>query len=314
MSDELEAILRSVASGEISPEAAMKAIDEQKVKPATPPAPVPAPEPAAPASPSTSSTTAATGRPASGGPVFGTPPSRHAGGTPPISGTIGTVRVLGSYRAVQVVADPSVAQLYVTGPHRISQEGTTLVVSGTGPLDEPGPANRSGNLPGGFSFSDLPKTLTWARSWKEHQLLVRVNPELLVELEATGAEVKLNGLVGGLRVRVVASSLKAENLRGQLDLEAMSSSVKLSTVPLGESRIYVESSSARITLREGSDLRISGTNRMGRLQLPDRPVSTLPLEDQTTEAVVGSGRDLLKVEAVMSSVTVGAQVWDEVPS
>ncbi len=74
-----------------------------------------------------------------------------------------------------------------------------------------------------------------------------------------------------------------------------------------------ESSSARLTLLEGSDLRISGTNRMGRLQLPDRPVSTLPLDDQITESVVGGGRDLLRVEAVMSSVTVGTQVWDEVP-
>ncbi|MCD5350941.1 hypothetical protein [Kineosporia mesophila] len=287
MSDELEAILRSVASGEMSPEAAMKAMDEQKAQETsgTPEAPV--------------------------APSFGSP-AAQAGGTPPINGTIDTVRVLGSYRAVQVVADPTVAQLYVSGPHRINQEGSTLVVSGTGPLDER--ANRQGgNLLGGFSFSDLPKTLTWARSWKEHQLLVRVNPALLVELEATGAEVKLSGLVGGLKARVVASSLKADKLRGRLDVEAMSSSVKLSAVPLGESRFYAESSSARLTLLEGSDLRISGTNRMGRLQLPDQPVSTLPLDDQITQSVVGNGRDLLKIDAVMSSVTVGAQVWDEVP-
>ncbi|GAB3266233.1 hypothetical protein [Kineosporia babensis] len=298
MSDELEAILRSVASGEMSPEAAMKAMDEQKAR-----------EAQAAAAPS---------RPAPASPIFGSAksaPSFRAGGTPPVNGPITGIRVLGSYRSVQIVADPAVAQLYVTGSHRITQEGTTLIVSGTGPLDEPSadrPPN-SGNLFGNFSFSDLPKTITWARSWKEHQLEIRVNPELLVELETTGAEVKLNGLVGGLKARVVASSLKADKLRGPLDLEAVSSSVKVSAVPLGESRLTAESSSARLTLLEGSDLRISGSNRMGRLQLPDRPVSTLPLDDQVTESVVGNGRDLLRVEAVMSSVTVGAQVWDEVP-
>ncbi len=52
---------------------------------------------------------------------------------------------------------------------------------------------------------------------------------------------------------------------------------------------------------------------MGRLQLPDRPASTLPLDGQTTESVVGSGRDRLSIEAIMSSVTVNTQVWDEVP-
>jgi hypothetical protein len=297
MSDELEAILRSVASGEMSPEAAMKAMDEQKAREAAArPATVP-------------------GQPAQPAPRFGSGPAKQAGGTPPVTGTITAVRVLGSYRAVQVVADPTVAQLYVTGSHRISQEGSTLIVSGTGPLDEPSAehANRPGNLFGGFSFSDLPKTISWARSWKEHQLLIRVNPELLVELETTGAEVKLTGLAGGVRARVVASSLKGEKLRGRLDLEAVSSSVKLSAVPTGESRLYAESSSARFTLLEGSDLRIEGTNRMGRLQLPDRPASTLPLDGQTTESVIGSGRDRLAIEAIMSSVTVNTQVWDEVP-
>ncbi|MBT0767519.1 hypothetical protein KIH74_01200 [Kineosporia sp. J2-2] len=298
MSDELEAILRSVASGEMTPEAAMKAMEEQKAREAgEPAAPAPAASPVEP-------------------PAFGSPTrTAQAGGTPPITGTIGAVRVLGSYRAVQVVADPAVAQLYVTGPHRVHQEGTTLVVSGTGPLDEPADRqNRPGNLFGSFSFSDLPKTLTWARSWKDHQLVVRVNPDLLVELEATGAEVKLSGLTGGVRARVVASSLKGDKLRGRVDVEAMSSSVKLSAVPLSGSRLYAESSSARLTLLEGSDVRIQGSNRMGRLQLPDQPVSTLPLDGQTSESVVGAGRHLLTVEAVMSSVTVGTQVWDEVPA
>jgi len=298
MSDELEAILRSVASGEMSPESAMRALDQQKARQAQQVG---------------TEQTAGAGTAAASSPRGGAP-AQQAGGTPPVQGTVTCVRVVGSYRAVQIVADPGVAQLYVTGGHRVSQEGTILTVSGTGPMDQPtGERPRdTGGFLGGFSFSDLPRTITWARSWKEHQLVVRVNPELLVELETTGAEVKLSGLTGGLRARVVASSLKADKLRGALDVEAVSSSVKIGAVPTGQSRLYAESSSARLTLLEGSDVRITGTNRMGRLQLPDRPASTLPLDDQTTQSVVGDGRHQLEVESVMSSVTVGAQVWDEV--
>lgn len=278
----------------------MRAIDEQKARETRTDSPGEGtgPTPAA-APPHSPRNTAAAGQ---------------AGGTPPITGTVTSVRVAGSYRAVQIVGDPTVAQLYVTGPHRVDQQGTTLLVSSAGPLDEqPGGERPRGNgsFLGGFSFSDLPRTINWARSWKDHQLILRVNPELLVELEATGAEVKVNGLVGGLQARVVACSLKAEKLRGALDVEATSSSVKISAVPTGSGRIYAESSSVRLTLLEGSNVRIRGINRMGRLQLPDRPASTLPLEDQNTESVIGTGVDQLSVESVMSSVTVAAQAWEE---
>lgn len=178
--------------------------------------------------------------------------------------------------------------------------------------DEPATAERPGR-PGGiagrFSVADLPRTIAWARSWREHQLTVRINPALAVELDASGADVKVTGAGSGLRVRLVASSLRGDKLRGPLDLSASSSSVKLSGLPTGESRISCESSSVRLSLSAGADLRITAANRMGRVALPGQSPSTLPFEGETSEATVGDGHHRLTIDAVMSSVTVITHAW-----
>lgn len=291
MSENLEAVLRRVAAGDLTPDEALRLIDGPLHQP---------PEPDA-------------------GPV----PSR-AGPTPAYGSAeatagVTTVRIKVPYRSLQVFADPTVSQLHVTGSHSIQQQGSTLLVTTSGPFDDDerggSAGSRSPSATGGrFSFSDLPRTIAWARSWRDHQLIVRMNPELALDLDTTGAEVKITGLQAGLRANLVASSFKADKIQGELDLKAFSSSLKLTARPTGTSRLYCESSSARVTLARGTDTRITATNRMGRLSLPDQPVSTLPFEGESREVRLGDGRDSLAVEAVMSSVTITAQLWDDVPS
>jgi hypothetical protein len=278
MSEELEAVLRRVAAGELTPEQALHELGGK-------PAPPVRAEAAPPAEPT--------------GPLEDDEP-------------ITTIRLKTSYRSVQVLTDPTVAQLHVQGKHEIRRDGSTLVVTTAGPLDddESAPGDHARVPSGGrFSFNDLPRTVAWARSWRDHQLTVRVNPALAVELDVTGTDLKLSGLSAGLRAHLVASSLKAEKMRCQVDIESISSSVKLTAIPTGDSRLYCESSSVRLSLPAGSDLTISASNRMGRLALPDLPVSTLPFEGETSEVTIGAGRDRLTVEAVMSSVSVSAQAW-----
>jgi hypothetical protein len=277
MSDDLAAVLRRVAAGELTPEEALRELNPPAEKEATarPQAPVESEEP------------------------------------------VTSVRLKTSYRSVQVVADPTVAQIHVLGDHSIRHEGSTLQVSTTGPLDDEeraAGAERSGTSSGRFSFSDLPRTIAWARSWRDHQLTVRVNPALALELDVTGADVKLTGVESGLRAHLVASSLKADKLHCEFDVEAFSSSIKLTASPMGNSRLYCESSSVRLSLPVGTDLKITATNRMSRLVLPERRPSTLPLEGETSEVTIGDGREQLRLEAVMSSVSVSAQAWGTVPA
>ncbi len=283
MSEDLEAVLQRVAAGELTPEEALHALGGD------PPAP-----PSPPAGPS--------------------PEADH--GRPEPDEPVTTVRLKTSYRSVQVTTDPSVAQLHVVGRHSVQRSGSVLEISTPGPLDDDeADRERAGSPSGGrFSFSDLPRTIAWARAWRDHQLTVRINPALALELDVTGAEVKLSGLQSGLKAHLVASSLKADRMRCPFDVEAVSSSAKLTAVPTGRSRLFCESSSVRLSIPSGADLTISGSNRMGRLVLPDQPGTTFPFDGETSELTIGGGRDRLRLEAVMSSVTVQAQAWGWVPA
>jgi hypothetical protein len=279
MSEDMEAVLRRVAAGELTPEEALRELDR---------APARGPR-AATAAPSAESVVEL--------------------GDEPVT----AVRLRTSYRSVEVIADPNVAQLHVTGEHWIERDGGTMVVTTPGPLHDQDQADQAGRgAAGRFSFSNLPRTIAWARAWREHQLTLRVNPALLIDLDVTGADIKLAGSMAGLRARLAASSLRGDRLNGQIDVEAVSSSVKLNATPTGESRIYCESSSVRLTLPAAANVTITATNRMGRLALPDQPVSTLPFDGENSEVKIGEGRHRLTIEAVMSSVSVNTNSWDQV--
>ena len=132
------------------------------------------------------------------------------------------------------------AEAFVTGEHTVRREGGTLVVEGGlrfGGDEEGGPR---------FSFSQLPQTLAWARSLQSDRLVVRVNPALPFELDAVGSSVRISGGEAGAKMRLLATALKVDGLRGPLDVDASSSSVKGTIGPSGSSRIAAESSSVKV--------------------------------------------------------------------
>ena len=209
-----------------------------------------------------------------------------------------------SYRTVEVIADASVRELAVEGRHTVHRENGILVVEATDlPLSFG--EGREGTPTGPrFSFEDLPRSLAWARSWKAQNLVVRVNPALAVEVEAVGAAVRLRGLTGGVKLRLVASGATMDGLRGRLDLDAFTSSVKGSAVLTGTGRLQCESSSVKLTIGAASDVTITAHNRLGKVVLPDA-VSTAGLADsETTTSRLGAGNGRLGIDALMSSVVL----------
>lgn len=282
-----EDVLRRVAAGELTPEQALPLLD------------------AAGASATAASAedgdgdgpAAADPLPPAGPPAWGTADSAE------VDPAVTAIRVHASYRSVEIIADPTVAQLTVTGHHTVRRDGTTLVVESQDRPTAPGADGEPGSRPlGGFTFADLPRGLAWAKAWTEQRLVVRVNPELPLELDAAGASVRVSGIEGGATLRVIAAALKLERVRGPLDIDALSSSVKGFAAPTGRSRIACESSSVKLLLGAGTDVTITARNRLGKVVLPT-VVSTGGLVDpEVTRAVVGQGRGELLIEAVMSSV------------
>jgi len=274
----LDDVLARVAAGELTPDEALTLLE-----PPERPAGSTAEEP--PAAPTNA-------------PTWGTP----AGPATARPGRSHLVRINASYRSVDVLGDPSVAEISVSGSHAVhSDEGVLTVANHENPL-----VSALGGLGlergTSFTFADLPRGLARARAWKDQHLVVRVNPELPVEIDAAGANVRVSGLEAGVKVRLLASSLKLERARGPLDLDAFTSSVKGVASPSGTSRISSESSSVKLALGPGTDVQITARTRMGKVVLPNG-VSKAGLADpDVAQARIGAGRGTLTVDSVMSSV------------
>ncbi len=272
MTSDTEAVLKRVASGELTPEEALKLLDGGHADPV-------AAEHAEP--------------------IFGTPPVTRA--PAPVARGLVRLRVNSSYRSLEIVADPQVAQALVTGEHSVQLDDGVMVITTPGPWD-------SDNETPLFSFSALPRTLNWIRSWRDRQVRIRVNPEIPLELDVTGVELNVSGVTGGMTARINASAVKLDRVEGPIDLQTFSSSLKGTVLIRGKSQLVSESSSVRLTLATGSDVKVEATSRMGRLNLPD-DAGTHPRDGETSRFKVGGGENLLTVDSVMSSVMIDTPSW-----
>jgi hypothetical protein len=283
MANEMEEILRRVAAGELTPQEALPLLDAAGA----------------------GRTPDATSWAASGdeAPAWGTPPGPRvatSGESEPPTGAVRVVRINASYRPIQIVADPSVAEAFVSGEHTVRREGSALVVEGALRFggDDEGTGPR-------FSFSQLPQTLAWARSLQNDRLVVRVNPAIPFELDAVGSSIRISGGEAGAKMRLLAAAVKVDTLRGPLDVDASSSSLKGTIGPSGTSRIAAESSSVKVSLLAGTGVRIHVRNRMGKVVVPSGVTKGDMVEPGIRDAVVGDGSGELTVESVMSSVAIG---------
>ena len=276
MSSDMDDILKRVAAGELSPEEAIRHLDAGR-----PQTPLWTEQPPGPRTED---------RP------------RPAGGADDVT----SVRISASYRNLDVIADPAVATAYAEGEHVIEQDGSTLVVDG-----------RGAGLFGGtedprswrFAFNAaVPRGKMISRGWWDHNLTVRVNPLLPLQIDAVGSKLRVRGGEAGGDLRLVASSVGLEALRGPIRLEANSSSVKGGLAPVGECRILAEQSSVKVALLPGSDVRIKVRNRMSKVVLPERVGRSRTVKQEWAECVVGEGRGELTLDAMMSSIVLVSEI------
>ncbi len=308
MSDSVEQILARVASGELAPEEALPLLDRAQGHRG--PGTARGSRPGTPGATSTdpSGTPGATaGRafgwtePGSGVEDDETTPT-HPRHTAP--GPARQIRVIASYQSVQVEADPTISEAFVVGAHGLQRLGDVLVIASPG---LPAALTGAGTDADGpqFSFSTLPRGLAWARNWRDRGLTVRANPNLPLDLEVRASNLRVTGCAAGLRMRLVASKVVLDQVRGPLDLELLSSSLKGTIGPTGRSRVLAESSSVKATLMAGSDLRVHARNQMSKVVLPSGVTRGRFPDGELSSATLGHGRDELQIEALMSSVVIG---------
>jgi hypothetical protein len=230
------------------------------------------------------------------------PPDEPVADDPVAGRGVRTVKVRTLANALEIYADPGVAEVLVTsGSATLRRDGDTVVVE-----------QDRGRVPDGGRYAfvnHLGRTLA-SIPGIDQRIVLRVNPALLVDIDVSAVSVKIWGCEGGLRLRLAASSAKFDRVAGPLNIDAQASSIKGTARVTGESHIRGESSSVKLGLLAGTDVRIQSRNSMGKVVLPTGSPRAAGGKGPRT-ATVGRGTGRLLIDATMSSVIVGNDQWND---
>ena len=245
---ELRALLAQVAAGTLAPEEAGRRMAATAA-------------PTADAATDEGAGTEPPTAPASGVRVVPNP-TASPGVTRPTAGDGGPIdRVVIRATAVKLVlmGDPTVTGASVEGPHVARRDGGALVID-----TDADPA------PGDFSYE--PNTRRAGKAfgrWRGGEtVIVRVRPELPLEVSVAAGSIVATGLKGGLRFSVDAGSLKAMDCSGPVDGRVASGSAALEWLLTGgSSRLRCELGSVKVRLDPRSDVTVKARAELGSVDL-----------------------------------------------
>jgi hypothetical protein len=279
---DLEQLLKDVAEGRVSPDAAAALLDDPEA-----PAQGPAASPAGPGA-------SALDDPA--GPGTGQDRRDTVGS----AGAPERLVLRVSARGVRLIADPSVATVHVEGgPHRVRQEGAILRVE----ADTIPPEGDDD----GFSLTESPSQ--WRR-WLNRRgvannIVVRANPGLPVEAAVDAGALDITGWRAPMTFSVNAGAVRASDCHGLVDGTVRAGSAKLEVLlPAGHSRLHAEAGSVELRLLKGSDVTVKAQAELGAISIADSLGGAKVAGNGKAEAVVGDGTGSLDLTVTMGSAKV----------
>ena len=174
-----------------------------------------------------------------------------------------SVRAVG--RRVRILGETSVATLSADGPHVLRRNGSVLEVSSDGEL--------GASLDGFSILRSAPRSLDDFRSLGlGKELFLRVNPNLIVDVEVTAGSLNTEGVPHLGKVRVTAGAAKLLDVAEINDalVQAGQATIK-GTIRTGRNRVRAESGTLSISLADDSNVTITGETQLGTFRLPRRP-------------------------------------------
>jgi hypothetical protein len=196
---------------------------------------------------------------------------------------------------VTVIGDASVREAVADGAHTARHDGDQLVIEGD-PLKN-----------NGFTFGN---SKGWFKShpWKE-PLVVRMNPELALQVMVQGGRASVRGVTGTIKAEVHAGAIDLAGFESPIDIDVEAGSVKASgRLTRGSSRIKCDAGSVRLDLRPDSSLRVTAHSELGQVKLDGGGWRTEAHPDSTSEtAVIGAGEGTLAVEVNVGAVRLVAR-------
>ncbi|MDF1489139.1 hypothetical protein [Tessaracoccus caeni] len=207
------------------------------------------------------------------------------------SGALARISVKSVGRRVRIEGDSSVSTLVVDGPHVLRRIGTTMEVQATG---EVGPSF------GGFSIVNPPRSFgDFGDIALGKELLIRVNPRLIVDVEVTTGGLKTSHVPHLGRIRVTAGGSTLEDVVQIEDLLSQAGGVSVEgPISVGRSRLRVESGALTINLTKGANVSIRGEASLGRISWPG------DTDSAADEVTVGAGAARMDVSVLMGMATI----------
>lgn len=204
------------------------------------------------------------------------------------------LRVTG--RRVRLLGDHSVATVVVDGEHTTRRSGSTLEL--TAQADFAPGLDAAALLRAGRRL-DL-KGLGLDALGVAPELVVRVNPAIRVELEATGCSVTSTNLAWFGRVRVTAGSASLTEVVELSDALVQAGQVSVEgRFDRGRSRVRVESGNLVVGLRADADVEVHASSQLGRISWPQG--------SRVDSWTSGIGRGRLDVTVVVGAAAIRQQ-------
>ncbi len=216
-----------------------------------------------------------------------TEPEGEPGSRP---GGLDRVKIQATGRRVRIEGDPTIATLSVEGQHILRRTGTVMEITANGEI---------GPRFDGFSIIRPPHKM-------EHlsdialgkELVIKINPKLIVDVELTTGGLKTTKVPRFGRVRVTAAGSSLEDVIEVQDLLAQAGSVSVEgPISSGRSRLRVESGSLSVTLTRGANVAVRGDAKLGRIAWPHSG-------GDVDEYVVGNGGARLEVSVLMGMAAI----------
>lgn len=222
-------------------------------------------------------------------------PNRSTGRSrTPATGGVERLSVRAVGRRVRIVGEPSVATVSADGPHVLRRNGSVLEVSSDGEF---------GASIDGFQLLRATRSLDDFRSLGlGKELLLKVNPALLVDVEVTAGSLNTEGVprLGSIRVTAGGARLLDVSEIADALVQAGQATVK-AAITTGRSRIRVESGSLSLQLSDASNVTISTDAQLGKVSWGGAHAGFTG-----DEVVMGNGSAKLNVEVVMGHASVKA--------
>ena len=205
------------------------------------------------------------------------------------------------HRRVRIIGETSVATLSADGPHVLRRNGSVLEVSSDGEL--------GASLDGFSILRGATRSLDDFRSLGiGKELFLRVNPNVIVDVEVTAGSLNTERVphLGKVRVTAGAAKLLDVNEINDVLVQAGQATIK-GTITTGRNRIRAESGSLSITLTDDSNVTVTGEAQVGKISWAGGH------NGAGDEVVMGTGSAKLEIEVVMAHalVRVGSDVASE---